>query len=79
MTAFMRHLAVASGFCDLGMWQEANDALDELEPELRAEIPALVVRARICHALGAMDQDEAIRRHVDRLGGVLPEDLMPLL
>ena len=73
----MRQLAVADGFCDLGMWLEANDALDELPPQERGEIPALVIRARIYRGLGYPDKAAVIKRAVEMLGGVMPENLPP--
>jgi len=37
------HLSAATGWLELGNWQEANEELEEITPELRPHPHALVV------------------------------------
>ncbi len=41
MTSFERHLTAANGYIELGMWFDANEALEDIEPELRATAEVL--------------------------------------
>ena len=45
----------ASGFADLGMWQEAWNAIEDAPAEDREKVEALRVRLRCCAPLGAWD------------------------
>ena len=45
------HLTVAEGFVELGMWLEANDELEEIDPEVRHVPEVLEVRLQIYRAL----------------------------
>jgi tetratricopeptide (TPR) repeat protein len=46
------HLSAATGWLELGNWQEANEELEEITPELRSHPHALVVRYEICAKAG---------------------------
>lgn len=47
----LRHLRAAEGFCQLGMWQDAWDELEEIAPEHRAMLPVVLMRLEILIAL----------------------------
>ena len=62
------------GLADLGLWQDAWDAIEALPPDQRASPAALRVRLRCCPALGAWD----IGQHVAALlrdGGTADKEL----
>ena len=44
------HLTVAQGFVEMGMFLEANDALDDIDPMCRHLPEVLVVRVQIYEA-----------------------------
>ncbi|MCH7225033.1 hypothetical protein [Haloferula sp. A504] len=58
----------AEGLADLGLWQDAWDALESLPAEDRAEPAALRVRMRCCPGVGAWEIGEHLAR-VLRDGG----------
>ncbi len=68
VTSLDRQLEIAAGYCDLGMWVEANDALEEIEPELRAETPVVLVRLRIYTGLNEPGKAAAMREVLARRG-----------
>ena len=43
----LRHLRAAEGFCQLGMWQDAWNELEEIAPEHRAMLPVVLMRVEI--------------------------------
>jgi tetratricopeptide (TPR) repeat protein len=51
----LRHLTAAQGFLELGMPLEANEELEEIDPEVRHVPEDLVVRLGIYHALERWD------------------------
>ena len=51
----------AEGFADLGLWQEAWEALEALPAEDRATPAALRVRLRCCPGVGAWDIGEHLK------------------
>lgn len=52
----------AGGYADLGLWQEAWDALEALPPEERATPAALRARLRCCPGLGSWDVGEYVAK-----------------
>jgi tetratricopeptide (TPR) repeat protein len=66
-----RHLTAALGYCDLEMYQEANDALDEMHPFARLIPEVLVVRTEIYSKLEAW---ELMRTTALRLTRQLPDE-----
>lgn len=47
-----RHLIVATGYCELGMFLDADAELDRIEPEVRHAPEVLEIRAQIYGGLG---------------------------
>lgn len=66
MTPFERHLAAADGYIGLGMWLDANEALEDIEPELRATVEVLERREKIYAGLGHLDLLAVVRRALKR-------------
>ena len=63
-------ISEAEGFADLGLWQEAWEALEELSADQRATPAALRVRLCCCPARGAWEIGENVAgllRDGDRL------------
>jgi hypothetical protein len=50
-----RHLQAADGFIELGMFEEANARLEELDPFLRSVFEVLIRRLAIYHGLKKWD------------------------
>ena len=44
------HLIAAHGYLELGMWLDANEELEEIDPELRTVLEVLEVRVQIFQA-----------------------------
>ena len=66
MTPYMRALNVAIGYCELGMWLEANEAIEDMDPEWKTETPTLAVRRDIFRALGATDLENVMKKELAR-------------
>lgn len=56
----MRQVLAAQGFLELGMIEDAMNALEEIEPEKKTDMRVMAMRAAICHEAGAWDQLEAV-------------------
>lgn len=53
-------IEVAEGFADLGLWQEAWDAIEDLDPDARMSARVWRVRLRCCVALESWDMGETL-------------------
>jgi hypothetical protein len=47
----LKHLTVAQGYVELGMFPDANEELEEIDPEVRHAPEVLAVRVKIYRAL----------------------------
>ena len=65
------HLTAASGYADLGMWLEANEALEEITPDVR-HVPE-VLRERVFIYRG-LQKWEAMAAIAERLAEWNPDD-----
>jgi tetratricopeptide (TPR) repeat protein len=71
MNATKKLITVAQGYLELGMYQEAWDALDEVSPERRYAPNVLLVRLEIYRSLKKWDAMASVAKH---LTSALPED-----
>lgn len=55
-------LREAEGFAELGLWQDAWDAIDELPPDERMKPAALRLRLEICSYLEAWEPGSAVAK-----------------
>jgi hypothetical protein len=56
------HLETARGWIELGNWREANEELDRVTPQLRADPDVLSVRRIVCLKAGNMELAAEIER-----------------
>jgi predicted Zn-dependent protease len=66
-----RHLEAAEGWLELGNWQEANEELENIQPELRAHPFVQEIRYKIYSAAGRWEMAAEIARAMSEL---LPEN-----
>ena len=67
LTDFDRALIAARESIDIERFEAANTALDNIAPELRAEVPVLILRERIYRASGNVDGANQIAATLARL------------
>lgn len=67
MTPFERHLTAASGFLELGLPLDANEELEQIEPEMRSLSEVFVVRLGIYRALEKWELVETLARRLCEL------------
>lgn len=60
MTPFDRHLQAAQGFLELGLPLDANEELEQIEPEMRTLSPVLAMRVAIYQKLEAWGLMEVV-------------------
>ena len=57
-----KHLTVAEGYVELGMFLDANAELEEIDPEVRHVLEVLVVRLRIYRGLEKWEHMQTVAR-----------------
>jgi len=67
----LRFLEAAEGWLELGNWQEANEELENIQPELRAHPYVLELRYKIFDAAGRWDMALGV---AEGLMKILPEN-----
>lgn len=63
---FAGQLRIADGYIDLKMWLEANEALEDIDPDLRATVEVLERREKIYEGLGKADLLAVVRQALAR-------------
>jgi Flp pilus assembly protein TadD len=59
-SGLVRQVLAAQGFLELGMIEDAMNALEEIEPEKKTDIRVLAMRAAICRRAEAWGQLEVV-------------------
>ncbi len=59
---FIEQLCIADGYIELGMFLEANEALEDIEPALRATVEMLERREKNYAGLDKPDLLDVVRR-----------------
>lgn len=78
MTPFERHLQAAAGFLDLGLPLDADEELDQIEPEMRSLSEVLAVRAKIYQELRRWEPMEAVCQQLCRIRPEEPQWVLAL-
>ncbi len=63
------HLQAAEGWLGLGDWRSANDELEEITPQLRADPDVLLVRVEVYLKAGRPDMAQPVARTLAKARG----------
>ena len=60
----LKHLTVAQGYVELGMFPDANEELEEIDPEVRHAPEVLAVRVKIYRALEKWELMQTVAKNL---------------